>query len=217
MKKRILLAICLFAILCTATGKEPVRVACVGNSITYGYGLKNRSQESYPVVLGEMLGDGYEVRNFGISARTLLNKGDHPYMQEALFAEAREFRPDIVIIKLGTNDTKPHNWVHGAEFAHDLAAMVDSFRTGGNPQIFLCYPAKVYNEQWSINDSTLVHCIIPLIKKVAHQKRTRLIDLHTPTDGMPENFPDRVHPNADGARILATEVYKAITTTRKRR
>ena len=110
MKIKLLFLLIILVLPPTTEGKEPTRVACIGNSITYGYGLKNRSEECYPAVLGIMLGENYTVENFGISARTLLNKGDHPYMQEKLFTEARAFHPDIVIIKLGTNDTKPHNW-----------------------------------------------------------------------------------------------------------
>lgn len=209
MKRLIYIVLLAFSL--STFAQEPIRVACVGNSITYGHGLKNRSQESYPTVLGQLLGSDYEVKNFGISARTLLNKGDHPYMQEKLFTEAREFHPHIVVIKLGTNDSKPHNWEHKADFAHDLRAMIDSFRVDSNPHIYLCYPATVYGEQWGINDTTIVEEIIPIIKKVARKKRVKVIDLHTPTGDMPENFPDRVHPNAAGAKILATEVYRAIT------
>ena len=205
------------AVICLSTAlhaQEPIRVACVGNSITYGHRLKNRSTESYPSVLGEMLGEKYEVRNFGISARTLLNKGDHPYMKEQLFTEARAFHPDIVVIKLGTNDTKPHNWKYAQDFRHDLSALIDSFRCEGSPRIYLCYPATVYGLRWGINDSTLVHGVIPAIKKTARKKKVRHIDLHTATQEMPENFPDGVHPNAAGARILAEEVFKAITNKR---
>ena len=60
---------------------EPIRIACVGNSITYGAGIANRDRDSYPSVLGQMLGKGYDVRNFGYSARVMLMKGDYPYMQ----------------------------------------------------------------------------------------------------------------------------------------
>ncbi len=208
MKQNILLVILLISAVTYA--KEPIKVACIGNSITYGHGLKNRDSESYPAVLAKMLGAEYEVRNYGVSARTMLNKGDHPYMCEKQFAEARAFAPDIVVIKLGTNDSKPHNWKYRDEFDDDMKAMIDSLRVGANPTIYLCYPATVYGEQWGINDTTIVSEIIPIIKKVARKKRTKVIDLHTPTAGMPQNFPDRVHPNATAAEILATEVYKAI-------
>ena len=216
MKIKLLFLLIILVLPPTTEGKEPTRVACIGNSITYGYGLKNRSEECYPAVLGIMLGENYTVENFGISARTLLNKGDHPYMQEKLFTEARAFHPDIVIIKLGTNDTKPHNWKYGKEFRKDLSALIDTFRCEGNPRIYLCYPATVYGTKWGINDSTIVHGVIPAIKKTARRKKVKIIDLHPPTSGMPENFPDRVHPNANGARILAQTVYQAITSEKKR-
>ena len=71
------------------------------------------------------MGEGYDVRNFGISARVLLNKGDHPYMHEQKFRDLLAFQPDIVTIKLGTNDSKPWNWRYGKDFKKDLTEMLD--------------------------------------------------------------------------------------------
>ena len=99
-----------------APRKDAVRVACVGNSITYGARIKNQSHDSYPAVLGRLLGDKYWVKNFGVSARTMLNKGDHPYMKEQAYQQALAFNPNIVVIKLGTNDSKSFNWVYKADF-----------------------------------------------------------------------------------------------------
>ena len=112
MKKKntLLLFLCLFSLWAVAQEKKPVKIACVGNSITYGSGIKNQFQNSYPGLLSQLLGEGYDVRNFGISARVLLNKGDHPYMHEQKFRDLLAFQPDIVTIKLGTNDSKPWNW-----------------------------------------------------------------------------------------------------------
>ena len=86
-----------------------VKVACIGNSITYGAGIKDKIKDSYPAQLDRMLGKYYKTRNFGFSARTLLSKGDYPYMEENMFFDAIKWNPDIVIIKLGTNDTKMNN------------------------------------------------------------------------------------------------------------
>ena len=109
MKKRIIFvalwAACLLLTLPAAVWAAPVKIACVGNSITFGYALRNPMQDSYPSVLQRMLGDGYDVRNYGVSARTMLRKGDRPYFREKAFRDALDFRPDIVIIKLGTNDS----------------------------------------------------------------------------------------------------------------
>ena len=76
--KRTLLFLCL--LLCTVTyAQNKVKVACVGNSVTYGAGIENREINAYPAQLQRMLGDGYEVMNFGKSGATLLNKGHRPY------------------------------------------------------------------------------------------------------------------------------------------
>ena len=80
--------------------KDAIRVACIGNSITYGARIKNRDRDSYPAVLSRMLGEAYWVKNFGVSARTLLNKGDHPYMNEKAYQDALAFNPNIVGLNL---------------------------------------------------------------------------------------------------------------------
>lgn len=107
---------------------DAVRVACIGNSITDGHGIDMAEEQGYPAQLQQMLGDRCCVRNFGVSARTLLNNGDIPYMKEMAWADAQAYKPDVVVIKLGTNDSKPHNWAHGAEFKHDLQEMIKTLR-----------------------------------------------------------------------------------------
>ncbi len=189
-----------------------MKVACVGNSITFGSGIKNRDRDSYPAVLGQMLGKSYEVRNFGFSARTMLTKGDRPYMHEEIYKEVLNYQPDIVIIKLGTNDSKPHNWKHKEGFAKDMEKMVDDFQyLVSAPKIYLCYPAKAYTVQYGINDSIIVNEIIPHIDRIVKKRGISFIDLHTATDNMERNFPDKIHPNEKGAVVIAETVYKAIT------
>ena len=91
----------------SGTRKETCKDCLCWKQYTYGSGIKNQFQNSYPGVLSQLLGEGYDVRNFGISARVLLNKGDHPYMHEQKFRDLLAFQPDIVTIKLGTNDSNP--------------------------------------------------------------------------------------------------------------
>ena len=194
-----------------APRKDAVRVACVGNSITYGAGIKNRSHDSYPSVLGRLLGDKYWVKNFGVSARTMLNKGDRPYMKEQAYQQALAFNPNIVVIKLGTNDSKSFNWVHKADFIKDTQTMIDAFKAlPSQPEIYLCYPSKAYLTGESINDDIISKEIIPMIKKVAKKNKLPVIDLHSAMDGMPELFPDHIHPNEEGAKVMAKAVYNAI-------
>lgn len=190
-----------------------VKIACVGNSITEGFGLKNPAEESYPAVLGKLLGPDYQVRNFGLSARTLMNKGNLPYMKEEIFHRALSFNPDIVTIKLGTNDTKPRNWKYSSGFEADMEAMVDSFALlPSNPEIYLIYPVPVYKTHWGINDSIIVNSIIPAINRVAEKKHVKIIDMHTPLLGYPRYFSrDYVHPSKEGAAVIARQIYKALT------
>lgn len=212
MKKSILITALLLVSSVILYAQETIKVACVGNSITFGAGIKDRDTNSYPAVLGQLLGSDYDVRNYGFSARTLLMKGDLPYMKEQMFKDALDFNPDIVIIKLGTNDSKPQNWKYGSEYKHDMETMVNTFKAlPSHPQIYLCFPAKVYATQWGINDSIVVRGIIPDIIEVAEECGTKVINLHTPTSNMSENFPDHIHPNEIGARVIAQEVYYAIT------
>lgn len=164
--------------------KKVIKIACIGNSITYGVGTRNPAKDSYPAVLGQMLGDGYEVRNFGVSARTMLMKGDHPYMKEERYRQALAYNPDIVTIKLGTNDTKPQNWRYKSDFKKDMETMIRTIRAlPSKPEIYLCYPIPAYAVQWGINDSTIVHGVMPVIDQLAAKYRLKVIDLHTPLTG----------------------------------
>lgn len=193
--------------------KDAVRVACIGNSITFGAGIRNRSRDSYPSVLARMLGDSYWVKNFGVSARTMLNKGDHPYMNEPAYKNALAFNPNIVVIKLGTNDSKSFNWKYKADFMKDAQTMIDAFKgLPSQPKIYLCYPSKAYLTGDGINDDIISKEIIPMIKKLAKKNDLSVIDLHTAMDGMPELFPDRIHPNEKGAQVMAKAVYQSIST-----
>lgn len=193
------------------SANDTIKVACIGNSITYGSGIKIRSTDSYPAVLGKLLGEKYMVINFGLGGRTLLNKGDRPYMKEKTYQQSLEFLPNIVIIKLGTNDTKPQNWKYESEFKQDLTTMVNSYKQlPSKPKIYLCYPAKAYFADWGINDTTIINGVIPYVKAVAKKTKSMIIDLHKATSDMPENFPDKIHPNEAGARIMAEVIYRKI-------
>lgn len=191
--------------------KDAIRVACIGNSITYGDRIDNRRHDSYPAVLGRRLGTGYNVKNFGICGCTLMNKGDHPYMETWAWKAALTFNPDIVIIKLGTNDSKSFNWQHKADFKKDLQAMLDTLEAmPSHPQIYLCYPSKAYLTGSRINDSIIANGIIPLIRQVARKNNLPVIDIYSAMDGKPKLFPDNVHPNEKGAAIIARTIYNVL-------
>ena len=114
---------------CTLLMSAQVKVACVGNSITYGLKLENRETEAYPSRLQELLGEGYVVGNFGKSGATLLRRGHKPYIQQKEYQDALAFAGDIVVIHLGINDTDPRNWPnYRDDFVGDYHALINSFR-----------------------------------------------------------------------------------------
>lgn len=208
MKKILLLTITAFLF---STTYAQIKVACIGNSITAGSGIKNRDRDSYPSVLGQMLGKEYLVRNYGISGRIVINKGDNPYIKEKAYKDALKFLPDIVIIKLGTNDSKPQNWKYKEDFKSDMETIIRDFQTlQSKPKIYLCTPAKAYGVQWGINDSIITIDIIPIIRQIAKEKNLPVIDIHTATENMRNLFPDKIHPNPEGAIVLAETVYESI-------
>lgn len=213
MKNAIISLFLLFiAVQYVAAQKKVIKIACIGNSITYGVGTRNPAKDSYPAVLGQMLGDGYEVRNFGVSARTMLMKGDNPYMKEERYRQALDYNPDIVTIKLGTNDTKPQNWRYKSDFKKDMETMIRTLRAlPSKPEIYLCYPIPAYAVQWGINDSIIVHGVMPVINRLATKYGLKVIDLHTPLTGMKECFADNVHPNEKAAVRIAQAIYRQLT------
>jgi acetyl esterase/lipase len=187
---------------------DAIRVACIGNSITDGHGIEMASQYGYPALLQKALGDGYWVKNFGVSGRTMLNKGDVAYMNEQAWRDAQAFQPDIAIIKLGTNDTKPQNWKYSSEFKQDLEQMIKAL---GKAKIILCTPIPAFKDSWNINDSIIVNGVIPIQKQVAKKNGLQLIDLHTLMLNDEELIqPDGIHPNEKGVAKMAEIIAAAI-------
>ncbi|HWS01012.1 MAG TPA: GDSL-type esterase/lipase family protein, partial [Prolixibacteraceae bacterium] len=191
---------------------SPVKVACIGNSITYGSGIQDRPKDSYPSQLGRMLGETWIVRNFGVGGRTMLMKGDFPYRNEMAYAEAKAFLPDVVIIKLGTNDTKPQNWKYSKEFLADSREMVRELKNlASHPVIYVCKPVPAYASRWGISDSIIVHGVIPAVERLAREENLQVIDLYSALSGMADLFPDQIHPNAEGAGIIAKVIAGKLT------
>ena len=195
--------------------QKTIKVACVGNSITYGYGIENREQNSYPSVLQRLLGNGYKVGNFGHSGATLLSKGHRPYIQQEEYKKALAFAGDIVVIHLGINDTDPRNWPnHRNDFVKDYLTLISSFKKA-NPKarivIARMSPLSHRHPRFESGTRDWHAEIQQAIALVAQQTNAQLIDFHEPLYHFPQMLPDAVHPNAQGAAILAQVVYGAIT------
>lgn len=191
---------------------EPIRLACIGDSITFGYGIQNRETNSYPAQLGEMLGARWDVRNFGVSGATLLKKGDRPYWKQSAFKKALEFNPDVVVIMLGTNDTKPTNWKYKDGFVGDYIDLIEQFQAlSAGPKIWICYPVPAYSERWGISEKVITEEVMPLIDEIADKTGVPIIDLHSALSDKAEMFPDEIHPDAEGAKLMAEAICHALT------
>lgn len=194
---------------------EPVRVACVGNSITYGTGIADREHFSYPVQLQQMLGNGYVVGNFGKPGATLLYKGHRPYVEQTEFKEALRFKGDIAVIHLGINDTDPRNWPnYRDEFVKDYLSIMDSLRAA-NPKVRFILarmtPIADRHPRFQSGTKQWHDEIQTAIETVARVSGAELIDFHEPLYPYPNLLPDAIHPNPEGAGILAKTVYGGIT------
>lgn len=190
---------------------ETIRVACVGDSITFGATIEDYRERAYPPVLGGLLGEQWVVRNFGVSAATMLRQGDWPYRDQEAFREVTAWDPHVVVIKLGTNDSKPQNWDAEA-FEADYAAMIAHFSgLPAQPRILLCLPVPAFEDRWGITEAVIAGEVIPVIRRLAAAHDLPLLDLHAALAGRPELFPDGIHPDAEGARLIAESVKRALT------
>jgi lysophospholipase L1-like esterase len=194
------------------TSRPVTKLACVGDSITFGAGIQDRGHNSYPAQLGRMLGEAYNVRNFGVSGTTLLKHGDRPYDKSNRYQPALDFAADEVVVMLGTNDSKPQNVKYAEEFVADYKDLIEQFRKA-NPaaRIYVCLPVPAFPGAFGITEEEMAKEIRPRVKQVATDTGATLIDLYTPLLDKKAYFPDTIHPNAGGAGLMAAAVYQALT------
>jgi len=193
--------------------KLKTRIACVGNSITAGFGLEDAEHQAWPAQLATNLGDKYSVLNCGVSGTTMLKSAANSYWNTSAFNNAKGFDPQIVIIMLGTNDAHPDNWTDKEHYYIDYVAMIEAFRANGKmPKIYICYPVACYGDTRQIDN--LQNEIIPAIKQIGQDENATVIDLNTPTQKMrAELYNDNLHPNVNGASLLAKLIAQQINAT----
>lgn len=191
-----------------------VRVACVGDSITYGsYHLIKRN---YPAVLGRMLGEGYCVNNFGFSGRTAVADGDLPYTKDKNFRNSLDFLPDKVVIMFGTNDSKPYNWKGAQVFKRDILSIINAYKgLPSSPQIYLLAPPPVWGlkgkpVKFDIDGDVIANDIRRAVRELCDENGFHFIDMYKVFSGKPELFQDGVHPNVAGAALFAETVFEHI-------
>ena len=204
-----LLAVCIAALIILLSldvvfsGIGATRVACLGDSITQVSG--------YPNKLQTMLGNNYYVREFGVSSSTVLVNSHTPYIDQKEFQKVKEFLPKIVIILLGTNDAREDTYQSIDNFVADYEQLIREVQAMENkPKILLVKPPPLFDNDFDLSNSNLLEGVIPRIEEVAKKLGLTTIDVYTPLANHPEYFVDGVHPNNDGARLIASEIFKAI-------
>lgn len=189
---------------------DAIRVACIGNSITHGSGIDMMDEKGYPAQLQRQLGKGYLVKNYGVGARCMMSTSDHPYMNEQAWRDAKAFQPQVVVIKLGTNDSKDYQW-NQSQYERDYQAMIDTLCSlPSKPAIYLCTPIKAFRDKWGITDSVIVNGVIPSIQKIARKNKLTLIDLHSVITDPKDMTADMIHPNEKGAGKMAGRIAEEL-------
>jgi acyl-CoA thioesterase I len=196
-----------------ACGRAAINISCVGDSITAGVGVTSPLVDSYPARLQWLLGTNYPVWNWGDSGKTLLKQGDMPYWGTLNYTLSHNHpTPNIVIIMLGTNDSKPQNWVYGSNFVANCVELIGTYTNlSTKPRILLCTPPPVFNNGFAgINPGIVETNISVLIRQVGTNQNLQVIDMNALLAGHNEWFPDNVHPNSRGTAVMAAIVYRAI-------
>ena len=196
-------------------------IACVGDSVTYGCTLPLFFLHRYPAVLQRLIGPDAQVAAFAVNDRTLQNTGNKPFRKERAFRQSREYRPDTVVLLLGTNDSKDNNWISAAAFRQQYTELIAVYRAlAPVPRIVIGTPPcafKPINRFFYItNDAKLerVPEIAEEIRTIAAENGTELVDLYALTQGKRELFgPDGLHPNAAGAKRIAEAVFQKLCNT----
>lgn len=216
-----LMLLALFALM--ASAQAAIRVACVGDSITYGVNLP--PDQTYPADLQKRLGSKAIVKTFAFPGLSLLslpngNPPYHPaYVSTQSYKQALQFNPNIVIIMLGTNDGSfsfgtGQNWnqVYGLQFTDQYRALINHFRQlPSHPQVFLATCPTVFGvNQYAINAEIVNNTITPYILKIGHAVHAPIIDVRRATAAYSADFGDKVHPNPQGAMIIAQAVYLSL-------
>lgn len=187
-----------------------IRVACVGDSITYGYGIHSWHRNNYPSQLSRLLGQGYCVNNYGYSGRTASPDGDFPYTREKLYRQSMEFQPDIILLMLGTNDAKPQNWLDAGAYTGHIRNYVEAYRMlPSNPVVWLLTPPPAWENPFSIAPATVLDAQ-QAVREYAEAEDVPLFDTSPVFEGRPDLFQDGIHPNKAGAFALAQTIYETM-------
>lgn len=196
-----------------------IKVALVGDSVTYGHSIRNWPKNNYPALLSDLLGEKYCVKSYGVSGSTVQPDGDQPYNITKAYTWSHDFDCDILVFMLGSNDSKPENWKGAEAFKREYLKLLNSYlNTEEPPLVLMCTPPTAYFPECKTTGLTnydiqplIVEEIADIIREAATESGYTLIDINNLTENRRELFgKDNVHPNNDGAKAIAECIYKFI-------
>lgn len=210
--RKIIVVALLVSLLISSTGFAVTKWACVGDSITAGWKLKEA--DYYSTKLGILLGSGYETVNFGHSARTMLRApiNGEPYWDSPMFTDSQAYAPDIVTIMLGTNDAHDNNWPELAgEYELDAIDMVNVYKNlPSAPRVILMKvpPAKNGGREPNLSEVNVV------LDSVAITTNVEIVDVYSAILNAPYSqnqlYKDPIHLSAISHTIIAQLLYDHI-------
>ena len=186
-----------------------IRVACIGDSLTWGFSLPEPWRQSYPALLQERLGADFAVRNFGCNGASVRFDADLPYVETMAYGESRAWNPNIVLLMLGSNDATPWDW-DAAAFRRDYKRLIASYcELPSQPRVILIAPIRMFRVMGGtfggLSPETLEDGVRPAIREVAGECGLQCIDLvDLFTDA--RYCYDGVHPNVAGVRLMVEEI-----------
>ena len=187
-----------------------IRIACIGDSLTWGFSLPDPWRQSYPALLQERLGEDYVVRNFGCNGASVRCDAGLPYVKTLAFGESRAWNPDIVLLMLGSNDATPWDW-DAAAFRRDYERIVASYRElPSHPHVILIAPIRLFRVMGctfgGLSPETLEEGVRPVIRQTAEEFGIPCIDLVSLFSDARYCY-DGVHPNMEGVRLMAEAIF----------
>ncbi|MBR2418239.1 MAG: hypothetical protein IKB12_06365 [Clostridia bacterium] len=196
-----------------------IKVACVGDSVTYGHSVSSWSKNNYPALLGSMMGEDYHVCNFGVSGSTVQDSGDQPYTKTKAYTQSVEYEADILVFMMGSNDSKPENWQGEEKFIEAYNKLLDSYlQKDKKPTVYLCTVPTAFFPEGTTEGLTnydiqpqYVEAVADIVRDIAKERSLPVIEINNLTENRRDLFgKDNVHPNNEGAKAIAEEVFRNI-------
>jgi len=194
-----------------------IKVACVGDSLTYGSNLDGWYKNNYPVKLQNILGDKYCVNNYGHPGSTVTISKDM-YSKLSEYKQSLQFKADIVVMMLGTNDTWAKSWKNAEDiedFKREYINLINAYRVA-NPsvRIIAMTPPKAHKYfkeiLFDIRDDIMITHINPEIKKIVDEMHIEQLNARLIIEDIKLYSSDKVHLNSKGTEQIAKAVAKKI-------